>query len=70
EAQARSEELAAHQTAFNAYVHGDFTKAQAEFAALSAAYSCPLYQIFTQRCARLAVNPPQAWDGVWTLTSK
>lgn len=70
EAQARSEELAAHQAAFNAYVHGDFTTAQAEFAALSAAYSCPLYQIFTQRCARLAVNPPQAWDGVWTLTSK
>ncbi|GAB1409962.1 adenylate cyclase CyaD2 [Desulfovibrionales bacterium] len=70
EARARSAELQAHERAFAAYVHGDFATAQTEFTMLSAAYACPLYQIFAQRCAHLAANPPQSWDGVWTLTSK
>ncbi len=68
---ARRDELDRHERAFTAYREGDFAAALQAFSALQA--DCPdfrLYQVYTERCASLLRTPPEAWDGIWTMTSK
>lgn len=66
----RSRELSDHHNAVMTYMQGNFTTALAAFATLNKKHPNALYQLFEQRCSLLISNPPQEWEGVWTLTSK
>ena len=70
EHEARKEELQAHDAAIASYLGGEFALAEAAFAELNALYPAKLYAMYASRCAQLIANPPEAWDGVWTMTSK
>ena len=49
------------------YYAGDFSTARERFAA---AGDDPAAQAYRKECSRLLAEPPDQWDGVWTLTSK
>ena len=66
----RKEEIQAHDAAIAAYLAGDFSSAGAAFTDLNALYPAKLSAMYASRCAQLIANPPEAWDGVWTMTSK
>ncbi|MCL2122469.1 MAG: adenylate/guanylate cyclase domain-containing protein, partial [Desulfovibrionaceae bacterium] len=71
EGEKRKLELEAWQEAFDAYTRGDFQMAGKMAEALSREFlGLPLYRLYAQRCQDLAANPPNDWDGVWTVTSK
>jgi adenylate cyclase len=64
-------ELEAWREVFAAYTQGDFLVAGEMAEALGReSPDRPLYQVYAERCRTLAANPPQDWDGVWTMTSK
>lgn len=46
---------------------GQFAKAEETFRGLS---DDPAAQRYARRCAELAANRPESWDGVWELTQK
>jgi adenylate cyclase len=46
---------------------GDFAAAQKAFEQLP---DDPAAQHYARRCANLCAHPPEAWDGVWSLTEK
>lgn len=55
-------------TAFRA---GRFAEANAEFEkARDAGLDDGLTKMYLERCDQLIADPPEAWDGVWTLTKK
>lgn len=60
--------------AFALYVEGEFERAQKLFSAcepLEAANSdMTPSRLYIQRCLELMAEPPQNWDGVWTLNVK
>lgn len=59
------------QDALDAYFHGDFAGAERLFATLlSVDGMATAAKLFRERCARLRENPPGAWDGVWTYSTK
>jgi adenylate cyclase len=71
EALARAEELAAWEEARLLYHHGEFGGALDALSSLAARYpSRKLYAVYTERARALRDDPPENWDGVWTLTSK
>jgi len=63
---------AAHQVAFatalQSYYDGAFEVAAGQFDALAATDATAT--IYAARCRRLAATPPDAWDGVWSMTEK
>ncbi|MFN0130426.1 MAG: CHASE2 domain-containing protein [Verrucomicrobiales bacterium] len=63
--------LAPYEDAMSAYRHGAFTQAVALFQqAAQTGFDDDLTQLFINRCENLAVHPPDAWDGVFTMTKK
>lgn len=50
------------------YYDGEFQTAHDAFAAL--AEQDPVAAAYVQRCRALQENPPDSWDGVWTMTAK
>ncbi len=71
----RERDFAARQTLFSAfatalehYYQGHFEEARAIFAQL--ADSDPPSAKYLAQCERLIADPPQAWEGVWTMTEK
>jgi adenylate cyclase len=66
-ADARREPLAAFQTALETYYAGDFTRAQAAFAAIA---DDPVAAIYAKRCTHLADTPHPDWDGIWNIGEK
>jgi len=63
-------ELDAWQETFAAYTRGDFAMAGEGAEALGREFDRRLYHIYAERCRTLEANPPEHWDGVWTMTSK
>ncbi|MDR1578716.1 MAG: adenylate/guanylate cyclase domain-containing protein [Synergistaceae bacterium] len=71
EGQRRAGELERWTAAVAIYLAGDFNKAQGAFGELARAYpERDLYGIFAGRARKLAGDPPEIWDGVWTMTGK
>ncbi|MDR1471964.1 MAG: adenylate/guanylate cyclase domain-containing protein [Synergistaceae bacterium] len=67
----RGEEFERWSSAVEIYLAGNFYEAQAAFNEMSRDYpERTLYGIFANRAMKLAQNPPQNWDGVWTMTRK
>ena len=68
--------LAEFTRGIEAYRAGDFNRALEVFQATEPleAVSEPGHvnpsRLYQQRCRQLLEQPPQAWDGVWTLTAK
>jgi adenylate cyclase len=52
------------------YSSGDFQAADQGFSTLFEEYKRELYRMYALRCRQLIDNPPSAWDGVHTFTSK
>ena len=71
EAAARRAELDAWQEVRGLYLAGDFARAAEALAELQAGRpEVKLYAVYADRARRLRDEPPDNWDGVWTLTSK
>jgi adenylate cyclase len=65
------EELALHEQALVAYRAGDWESAAARFEALRIRQpERALYTLYLERIARLRIDSPAAWDGVFTLAEK
>jgi DNA-binding response OmpR family regulator len=66
--------LAEFARGMEAYRAGDFARALEVFRAAEEAEGEPgrlnPSRLYQERCRRLLEEPPSAWDGVWTLTSK
>lgn len=53
------------------YQRGDWDQAVTAFGeALKANPDDELSRTYTERCEQLLASPPEAWDGVWAMTSK
>ncbi len=65
-------ELARHRGALQLYRAQDWSRADAEFAALAEqSPHCVVYQVFRERIARLRASPPgPQWDGVFDFQTK
>lgn len=59
--------LQCFESALQLYFQGDFAQAGSRFAQLDAD---EVSRVFLQRCRCLLDNPPTAWDGSYTFTSK
>ncbi|UQZ90003.1 adenylate/guanylate cyclase domain-containing protein [Deltaproteobacteria bacterium Smac51] len=70
EANERKDELIRHRWAISLYQNGDFSGALESFSALAADFPIRIYQVYCERCLKLADSPPEDWDGVWVMTSK
>jgi adenylate cyclase len=71
EAAARAGELAAWEAARLLYHSGAFAQALTALADLAARHPARrLYAVYAERVRALKDDPPENWDGVWTLTSK
>jgi class 3 adenylate cyclase len=57
-----------YSDAFSLYEHGKFSEAEGHFQSLSK-FDHPSV-VLAQRCAELAVHPPQDWRGVFAFTAK
>lgn len=66
------QEVARHRGALQLYRAQDWRRAEAEFAALAAAYpQRQVYRLFGERIAQLKVHPPGAgWDGSFAFETK
>lgn len=63
--------LAPYEAAMRAYREGAFVQALALFQqAAQAGLNDDLTRLFINRCENLAAHPPDAWDGVYTMTKK
>lgn len=68
EYQKKKELLPVFSQGLKAFYAGDFTESERLFARIAdrdTASSC-----YTEKCRELIANPPNAWDGVWVMTSK
>ncbi len=71
EGEARAGELADFEAARSLYAKGNFAGAGILFAALAETFpDHGLYRLYSERCSIMVETPPEAWDGVWTMTSK
>jgi adenylate cyclase len=71
EGRRRAGELERWTSAVEIYMAGDFREARAAFGEMSRAYpERELYGIFAGRAGELDENPPENWDGIWTMTRK
>ena len=72
QAKLREEELQLYAKAHDLYLSMDFDKAKEVFQELKESYGEPvLYTMYIERCEQLQENPPgDAWDGVYTHTTK
>lgn len=71
EFEANSVEHAAYVAAHEFYTEGSFTAAKESFSKLNQSFpDKKLYSLYLERCEAMIANPPEEWDGVWTLTSK
>jgi adenylate cyclase len=69
--ESRSEEMASWKSASGRYMAGDFAGAvQALDDMLTRFPGNKLYAIYAQRAKQLLEEPPEKWNGVWTLTEK
>jgi adenylate cyclase len=56
---------------FEKYRRGDWDQAVTAFGeALKANPDDELSRTYVERCEQLLASPPEAWDGVWAMTSK
>lgn len=66
--------LAGYSEALSLYRRGDFSTAEAAFAALVTIHGDPVSAIMAQRChgmrAVMLANGDTAWDGIWRLKEK
>ena len=67
----REAELEQWDTVCTMYKTGDFNGAATKLAGLTSDFpDKKLYAVYADRLTRLLQNPPEKWDGIWTLTSK
>lgn len=64
----RGDTLKAFAEALQLYYGGDFLTAETQFRALGE--TDPTARIYADRCARLAADAPENWQGIWTMTEK
>lgn len=67
EHRARAEELARFDQGLRAFYAGEFSRAVSLF---SAATDDPAAARYATKCRALVDDPPDLWDGVWTMSSK
>ncbi len=69
--QSRTVELQAYDLAMAAYQRGEFQSATQLFTELTEKYpEDRLYDLYEERCTRLAASPPEQWEGITDMTSK
>jgi adenylate cyclase len=68
ESSARGEELARFAEGLAAFYRGEFVAAEGIFAALKE--TDPAAAAYAAKCRSLIDRPPEAWGGVWVVTSK
>ncbi|GHV03717.1 adenylate/guanylate cyclase domain-containing protein [Campylobacterota bacterium] len=59
-----------YEKALSLYRSSDFKQALEGFRVLNQESSCYLYKLYIDRCEHLIENPPEAFDGVFTFTTK
>ncbi|UQB42670.1 adenylate/guanylate cyclase domain-containing protein [Thiomicrospira microaerophila] len=64
------EEKMAYEAAQKLYHQADFQQALQSFEQLQSDYPQALYAMYIQRCQHYLQNPPDSFDGVFTLTTK
>ncbi|MCI5124110.1 MAG: hypothetical protein D3925_06435 [Candidatus Electrothrix sp. AR5] len=64
-------EMAAYHAALDLYDTGSFTQAAQAFQSLQRKYpGVRLYEVYSERCVRLAKNPPEQWCGITDIQIK
>nr|MDU9044050.1 adenylate/guanylate cyclase domain-containing protein [Candidatus Electrothrix aestuarii] len=67
----KSQELEKYATALELYNAGAFSQAAQAFQNLKAEHPCTLlYEIYNERCQRMAKNIPENWDGITDIQMK
>jgi adenylate cyclase len=64
----RQEKLEGFSKGLNLFYGGNFVEAQKIFADL--ADEDPVARAYILKCSELITTPPQAWQGVWVITTK
>jgi len=65
------QEISTYYSALDLYNTGAFFQAGQVFQALKRQYPTErLYQVYSERCARMAKNPPEQWDGITDIQMK
>lgn len=65
------QEVRAYYAALDLYNAGAFTQAAQAFQALKRTYPTELlYQVYNERCTRMAKNPPEQWSGITDIQMK
>ncbi|MCE5281688.1 MAG: adenylate/guanylate cyclase domain-containing protein [Deltaproteobacteria bacterium] len=68
EYEARREDLALFALGLTAFYEGRFAEAESLFAPL--AEKDPAARAYLEKCRSLVMQPPEAWQGVWAVTTK
>ena len=64
-------EMDVYYAALDLYNAGAFTQAAQAFQVLKREYPCEhLYEVYSERCVRLAKNPPEQWNGITDIQIK
>ena len=65
------QEVEAYTAALELYNAGAFDQAASAFEDVKAEHPCALlYEIYHERCLRMAKNPPEHWDGITDIRMK
>ncbi len=59
-----------YEAAFADYAAGRFQMAQAKFEILVQEFADGPARLLAARCARLQLQPPEVWDGIWSMAEK
>jgi hypothetical protein len=68
EYEARREDLALFALGLTAFYEGRFVEGESLFAPL--AEKDPAARAYLEKCRALVMQPPEAWQGVWVVTTK
>jgi hypothetical protein len=60
--------LSIFSSGLQAYYKGDFKQAREIFASITE--KDPVARAYMKKCEQLMADPPEAWAGVWVMTTK